>query len=174
MSSFVSIPADVEEFIEHWRSTAKIGTVPSLCDFLDFRPFKLQSEVAIVDVIGPTEMRFRLFGTGLSQLAGKDLTGADVLTTFHPKARAEASRIAWIAVNRPCGYILRRELRRGCIETTAVGVGLPLCHDRNGKICLVGFSSTSEKQTDFTLTDSDVFVTGVTHLRWIDTGAGTP
>ena len=132
-----AIPADVEEFIQHWKSIAKSTTVPGLRDFLDFRPFKLQSEVAIVDVIGPTEMRFRLFGTGLSKLAGVDLTGADVLSNFHPAARAEASRIAWVSVNRPCGYILRRELRRGAVETSAIGIGLPLLHEQSGRIGLV-------------------------------------
>jgi len=168
------IPADVEDFLAHWRSIAKNDAIPCLREFLSFQPFKLQSEVAIVDVTGPTEMRFRLFGTGLSRLAGEDLTGADVLSNFHPKARAEASRIAWIAVNKPCGYILRRELRRGSVKTSAVGIGLPLQRDQGGKIGLVGFSSALEKHTEVTSYDSDVFVTGVQHLRWIDIGSGTP
>jgi len=172
--SHASIPGDIADFIEHWQSIAKVNGIPRLREFLSFRPFKLQSEVAIVDVSSPTEMRFRLFGTGLSELAGADLTGEDVLSTFHPAARSEAGRIAWLAVNRPCGYILQRELRRGSVVTTAVGVGLPLSHDRSENISLVGFSSTLAKLTEFTTRDSGVFVTGVKHIQWIDTGAGTP
>lgn len=119
-------------------------------------------------------MRFRLFGTGLSWLAGVDLTGADVLSQFHKKARTEASRIAWIAVNKPCGYILQRELTRGSLRTNAIGVGLPLRHNQSGKIGLVGFSSTMEKQLHSAATESEVFVTGVRHLKWIDIGTGLP
>jgi hypothetical protein len=174
MPAPTSIPKDVDEFIEHWRSIPKTGAIPCLRAFLDFPPFRLQSEVAIVDVNGPEEMRFRLFGTGLSEIAGLDLTGTDVLSNFHKKARKDASRIAWIAVNRPCGYIIRRELRRGSVGTSAIGAGLPLLHNQSGKIGLVGFSSTLEKKTHFTLSDADVFVTDVKRIQWIDIGAGTP
>jgi len=148
--------------------------VPTLADFLDAPPFKLQSEVAIVDVVSSTELRFRLFGTGLSTMARVDLTGTDVLSNFHPRARAEASRIAWTAVSRPCGYLLRRSMRRGVIETTAVGIGLPLLHESSGRVGLVGFSSVLEKSVDVAESGESPFVKAVNLIRWIDIGAGTP
>ena len=148
--------------------------MPTLADFLDAPPFKLQSEVAIVDVVSSTELRFRLFGTGLSTMAGVDLTGTDVLSNFHPTARAEASRIAWTGVSRPCGYLLRRGMRRGVIETTAVGIGLPLLHESSGRVGLVGFSSVLEKSVDVAESGESPFVKAFNLIRWIDIGAGTP
>jgi len=168
------IPKDVDAFLQHWKKIARTGLVPTLGHFLDAPPFKLQSEVAIVDVVSPTELRFRLFGTGLSTMAGVDLTGTDVLSNFHPTARAEASRIAWSAVSTPCGYFLRRGMRRGVIETVAVGIGLPLLHEASGRIGLVGFSSVLEKSVDIAESGESPFVKAVNLIRWIDIGAGGP
>ena len=169
-----NIPRDVEAFLQHWKKVARTGLVPTLADFLDAPPFKLQSVVAIVDVVSSTELRFRLFGTGLSTMAGVDLTGTDVLSNFHPTARAEASRIAWTGVSRPCGYLLRRGMRRGVIETTAVGIGLPLLHESSGRVGLVGFRSVLEKSVDVAESGESPFVKAFNLIRWIDIGAGIP
>ena len=169
-----AIPRDVEAFLKHWQSVGKTGLMPTLRDFLDARPFKYQSDVAIVDVMNAGEMRFRLFGTGLSTIAGRDLTGSDVLSNFHPDARAEATRLAWKAVTVPCGYYVRRDMRRGAYETSAVGIGLPLVHEKSGRPCIVGFSSVMGKTTDVVGGEESPFVRSTTLLKWIDIGAGTP
>ena len=148
--------------------------MPTLRDFLDAPPFKYQSDVAIADVLSPTEMRFRLFGTGLSTIAGHDLTGSDILSNFHPDARAEASRLAWNAVTVPCGYYVRRDMRRGAYETSAVGIGLPLLHEQSGRACVVGFSSVMDKTTDVVGGEESPFVRSTALIKWIDLGAGTP
>ena len=169
-----AIPRSVDEFFLHWQNISKTGLMPTLGRFLDAPPFKRQLAVAIVDVLGPTEMRFRLFGTGLSALAGHDLTGHDVLSNFHPTARAEASRNAWCAVTQPCGYFVRRDVRHGAFKTHAVGVGLPLLHEQSGRVCLVVFSTSVDKSIDTTALEAAEFVRTVTLIRWIDIGAGTP
>lgn len=169
-----AIPCDVEVFLKHWQSVGKTGLMPTLGDFLDAPPFKHQSDVAIADVLSATEMRFRLFGTGLSTIAGQDLTGSDVLSHFHPEAGAEASRLAWSAMTVPCGYFVRREMRRGAYETGAVGIGLPLLHEKTGRPCLVGFSSVMSKTTDVIGGEESPFVRATELIRWIDIGAGTP
>lgn len=168
------MPRDVEAFLKHWQMVPKTGLMPTLRAFLDARPFKHQSDVGIVDVISPTEMRFRLFGSGLSTIAGHDLTGSDVLSNFHPDAHADASRMAWSAVSVPCGYIVCREMRRDAFETTAVGIGLPLLHEKSGRPCIVGFSSVAGKTTDIVHSDRSPFVRAVELIKWIDIGAGTP
>ncbi len=168
------IPADVDAFLQHWLSLGKRGLVPTLRAYLDAPPFKLQSEVAIVDVISPTDMRFRLFGTGLSVLAGNDLTGADVLSNFHPRARSEASRIAWTATQTPCGYIIRRDMRRETVDTSAFGIAMPLLHEQSGQIGLVGFSSILDKTNDIHLSGGYQFVHTVQLIQWINIGAGMP
>jgi hypothetical protein len=170
----MAIPRDVQAFLTHWQGIAKTGVMPTLQDFLAARPFKFQSDVAIVDVVGPTEMRFRLFGTGLSTLAGHDLTGRDVLSNFHPDAQAEASRLAWCAVTVPCGYFVLREMRRGAFETRAVGIGVPLLNEKTQKRCVVGFTSIIDKTTDVVRGDESPFVRACELIRWIDIGAGTP
>jgi len=170
----LAIPRDVEDFLTHWRGIPKTGLAPTLRDFLDAPPFRLQSEVAIVDVNARGEMRFRLFGTGLSSIAGHDLTGTDVLSNFHAEARAEAARIAWSAVSVPCGYHVLREMRRGPYETTAVGIGMPLLNEKTGKLGIVGFSSATGKSTDVVRGDDSPFVRATELIMWIDIGAGTP
>jgi len=168
------LPKDVMAFLRHWQSIPRTSPVPGIRDYLDTPPFALQSEVAIVDVVGSSEMRFRFFGTGLSQLAGRDLTGSDVLSNFAPDARAAAAKIAWAAVNVPCGYALRRELRRGSVDIVAEGIGLPLLHEQSGRIGLVGFSSTLAKTTTVGKAAEPQFVTAVKLLQWIDIGCGVP
>jgi hypothetical protein len=174
MSIISTLPQDVAAFLRHWQSIPRIAQVPGMRDYLDSPPFALQPEVAIVDVLGPEEMRFRLFGTGLSQLAGRDLTGADVLSNFVPEARAVASKIAWAAVNVPCGYALRRDMRRGEVDIVAEGIGLPLLHEQSGRIALVGFSSVFAKETTLAEANKPQFVTAVKLLGWIDVGPGVP
>ena len=173
-SSPTVIPQDIEDFIAHWQAIEKKGFVPGLQAFLDFQPFKLQSEVAIMDVLGPTEIRFRLFATGLSSLVGRDMTDSDVLLQFRPEARAGAARMAWSTVSQPCGYIRWLEMSRGAVLTSAVGVGLPLRHEQSGRICIVGFVSKTDRTVEYTGDPESRFLTGVKLIRWIDIGAGVP
>jgi hypothetical protein len=167
-------PADIEAFFAHWRSAGRGGVLPSLADYLDLPPFARQKDTAIVDVAPDGEMRYRLFGTGLSDLSGNDLTGSDVLSHFHPAARAEAERIVRTAASVPCGYLLRRQMRSGSHEITAEGIGLPLANLRSGRTCIVGFTSNIAKRTELAASDAKMFVTGVSLIRWIDVGAGAP
>ncbi len=142
--------------------------------FLAFRPFKLQSEVSILDVIGPGEMRIRLFGTGLAAIAGRDLTGGDGLLLFDPKVRAEAGRIVWAAANKPCGYIVQRQMRRGEFTMRALGIGLPLHHEQSGRTDIVSFNTGIGRSLSATDNLPGGFVTDLKLLRWIDIGAGVP
>ncbi len=169
-----AIPHDVEEFVLHWQGIGKTGLMPTLREFLDARPFKLQSEVAIVDIVSPTEMRFRLFGTGLSSLSGHDLTGSDVLSNFHPNARAAAAYNAWAAVTMPCGYYVRRDHQRSPFKTHAVAVGLPLLHEQSGRVCLVVFNATVDRAVDMGREEANPTVRAISLIKWIDIGAGTP
>ncbi len=169
-----TLPRDVDDFIAHWRAIAKEGLLPGLQAFLAARPFRLQSEIAIADVVGPTDMRFRLFGTGLVAIAGRDLTGSDALAFFRPEIRAEAARIIWSAMSQPCGYILRRDMHLGQITTTALGIGLPLRNEKNGRTDLVSFTSMTDRVRDVTTDVPSQFAVGVKLLQWIDIGAGVP
>jgi hypothetical protein len=169
-----TIPKDVDAFLKHWQSIPKTGLMPTLQAFLAARPFKHQSDVAIADVLSPTEMRIRLFGTGLSTLAGHDLTGRDVFSNFHPDARANASMLGWNAITLPCGYYVLRELRRGAFETTAVGIGLPLLNEKTQRHSVICFSSLTDKTTDVIRGDESPFVRSAELIRWIDIGNGTP
>jgi hypothetical protein len=169
-----AVPADILAFAEHWRSARANNLVPSLSDFLDRPPFAHQRDTAIVDVVAPGQMRFRLFGTGLNDLSGDELTGSDVLSHFHPSARAEAERITWAAVTMPCGYLLSRKMRRGAFSITASGIGLPLLHQQSGRFCIVGFTSHISTQTKVVDSVAEGFVNEVKLTQWLDIGARTP
>jgi hypothetical protein len=167
-------PADILAFAEHWRNARANNLVPSLSDYLDRPPFAHQRDTAIVDVVAPGQMRFRLFGTELNDLSGDELTGRDVLAHFHPSARAEAERITWAAVTTPCGYLLSRKMCRGVFAITALGIGLPLWHQQSARYCIVGFTSAISSQTEVVGSVEDGFVTEVKLVQWIDIGARTP
>lgn len=168
------VAPDIQAFLEHWRAATKGERVPALSDYLDLPPFAYQRDTAIVDIADGGQMRYRLFGGGLSDLSGEDLTGQDVLSHFHPAARAEAERLVWAAIGIPCGYLLRRQMRRGLLEFTAIGIGLPLRNVQSGRSCVVGFTSNTAKHTAVADSEEKAFVTGVQLVRWIDLGAGTP
>jgi len=135
------LPRDAEAFFDHWRSARTREDIPTLSDYLDFPAFADQQNTAIVDVPSRGQMRFRLFGTGLNELSGSELTGHDVLSHFSSSAKKEAERITWSAVTKPCGYVLMRQMRRGSFEIAAQGIGLPLRHTQSGRLCIVGFTS---------------------------------
>jgi hypothetical protein len=167
-----AIPRDVQDFLLHWQGVPKSGLFPRLQDFLDTPPFRLQSEVAIVDVHPDGAMRVRLFGTGLSSLAG-DWTGKDALSNFHPAARTRAMYLSSTAVTRPCGYFVKRYLRRGVVETSCIGIGLPLLYE-SGDVGLVIFCSLSDRSVQLIPGDVPAVVTDAPLMRWIDIGAGVP
>jgi hypothetical protein len=167
-------PADILAFAEHWRSTRRDNLVPSLSDYLDRQPFAHQRDTAIVDVVAPGQMQFRLFGTGLNDLSGDELTGHDVLSHFHPSAAAEAERIAWTAVTTPCGYLLSRKMHRGALAITASGIGLPLRQRQSERLCIVGFTSHISTRTEVVDSKEEAFVSEVKLIRWIDIGKHIP
>jgi len=167
------IPRDVQEFFLHWQALGKTGLIPRLQNFLDAPPFKLQSEVAIVDVHADGAMRVRLFGRGLSSMAGSDWTGKDALANFHPEARTRAMYLSSTAVTRPCGYFVKRFVRRGVVETSAVGIGLLLLYE-GGDVGLLVFSSLSDRSVQLLPGDGPGFVRATPLISWIDIGAGIP
>ncbi len=165
---------DIEDFIAHWRAIPKEGLIPGLRAFLDFPPFKLQSEVVIYDVVSLSDIRIRLFGTGLSMVVGRELTGTDMFQQFRPEARAEAGRIVWAAVHKPCGYIRRLEMSRGAVKTSALSVGLPLRHELSGRMAVAAFLSRMDRTVVYTTALESSFLTGVKLMQWVDIGAGAP
>lgn len=166
-----SVPADIKDFLAHWRAARKDHPVPLLCDYLDLPPFAYQRDTAIVDLMPDAQMRFRLFGGGLSFSTNQDLTGQDVLSHFTPAARAAAQEIARGMLARPRGYLVHRTMRCGSIEVAAEGVGLPLRNARTGAKHIVGFTSNIAKRTNVANTDEAMYVTEMKFMRWIDIDA---
>ena len=136
--------------------------------------FEHQSNVALVDVHSVNDMRIRLFGTGLTDIAGSDLTGADLLSNIHPDAQAQATRMAWDAVTRPCGYLMRRLLQRGIHQITATSIGLPLLRDTSNVRSLVGFMSRVGYADEIHTTKASIYIQEIKLVKWIDIGAGIP
>lgn len=136
--------------------------------------FEHQSNVALVDIHSKNDMRIRLFGTGLTEIAGTDLTGADLLSNIHPDAKAEATRIVWGAVTTPCGYPMRRLLQRGVHEIRALTLGLPLRREKGDVRSLVGFMSREGYTDEINTAKANVYIQEIKLVRWVDIGAGIP
>lgn len=61
---------------EHWTALQVDGRLPNPSSFDILRAPKLFGYLHLVDVIGdPVRFRFRLFGTTIAEIAGRDLTG---------------------------------------------------------------------------------------------------
>ena len=75
MTEFIKSDS-VRSILKYWYSKAAPGRLPSRQDIKLEELRDLAPQIAIVDVLAqPLQFRFRLFGTNLAALAGRDLTG---------------------------------------------------------------------------------------------------
>jgi hypothetical protein len=169
-----STPSDIKAFYRHWRSASATALVPTVGEFINLPVSEHQSNVALLDIHSANDMRIRLFGTGLTEIAGTDLTGADLLSNIHPDAQAKAARMVWDAVTTPCGYLMRRLLQRGVHQISATSIGLPLLREKSDVRSLVGFMSREGYSDDINTSKASVYIREIKLLRWVDIGAGIP
>lgn len=70
-----SVFGDFKSLIEIWQNAAKSAPVPVWRDF-DFRDFVgWHGNLAVADVIEPFDLRYRIWGSDITNLLGKDMTG---------------------------------------------------------------------------------------------------
>jgi hypothetical protein len=162
-----------QSFLAHWQSLRVGGALPTLKDYLGKPHAALQPNVAIKDVLEPGNLRVRLFGTHLVEIAGVDPTGGNLMTFAADDEMAEA--LWWYqhrVATHPVGMTSMK------LASTAQGrtivfedVELPLTPFPGGPPCLVcclGFVELVDyKDKMFKLLKH-------TAIRWLDIGWGIP
>ncbi|MCB2106100.1 MAG: PAS domain-containing protein [Rhodobacteraceae bacterium] len=165
----------VGSFWDYWAGLPRQGLIPSISDYLDRVPAKLQPAVAIIDAYSPTEFKVRLFGTALVELLGKELTGGAPLDMYAEAFKAKACEVAWESANRPCGYLcIRRYRNHAGVVVDAPGISLPVDGGRTHRQTMLNFTSLYGAQSRKTDADGLDVIEALTVTAWIDVGAGIP
>lgn len=160
----------IEAFLAHWRSIPRTGRMPRLDDYLE-RPNPATQPWTVILDIEPSAYPTRLFGTGLVDLIGTDLTGTDHLRLFPQSERADSLRRHRETVTRPCGMYSGAEsqTQKGLVVEMA-GLALPLIRD--GGYSIVRIIRVVQNMG---YGDRVAKVTGVKPgSRWLDLGYGVP
>lgn len=168
-------PPDIKDFFEYWLSLPKADLLPSVSDYLDHAPLKLQPFVGIVDVLSSTESRVRYYGTGLSKITGSDPTGGAVNALFTDRLRALSAATLWQAVSHPVGYLCIRDTRsKSGITIHSPSICLPMRNPSQSAKLVVNFSQMPAVDFDNEPSREARLVTGWRLTHWIDIGAGVP
>lgn len=157
-------------FYEHWDSLRSDNPYPSLADFLDAPNVTIAPYTFVVDRVG-NDLVTRLFGTGLVEARGADLTGQNyALSKSVSIARAIVSNVTLVTV-RPCG------LRAVDIFSSTKGkqylsevVVLPLGEPGNS------YQAAGINDVRGTLSYDETINgwRGAKEIEWIDIGYGVP
>jgi hypothetical protein len=163
------------EFYAAWQACGKGEIMPRLADYLDAPSFRLQPYVSIVDLHSNSDLRIRLFGTGLVTLAGQDFTSRSVAPIYTPEDMALACATAWTACGHPAGYTCMRAVRTsGGLIIECDCVCLPLIPPTGVPRCMITMLHVPEDLPRLS-TEKDVrTISGFRWLDWIDIGAGVP
>ncbi len=169
----VELTGKPKAFFDHWASLRTEGSVPTLRDFLDRPSPEFQPYVAIYDVCDDGQrLPLRLFGTGLVDFMGSEITGKDFLMSAEPDLRPIISFTAKMQVEHPCG---RTDLRKvasskgAYVETDALS--LPLLTEGDRAPSIVLYLNHRETMGHGETLGSVLSIEGI---RWVNVGAGVP
>lgn len=166
---------DLGLFYHAWLGLRRGALVPSLRDYLDAPPFRLQPFVAILDIHSPEFITVRLFGTALTAIAGQEFTKKDLSPIYAAQELGRAGEIVWDAVTHPAGYICVRTVRTGHgLVLDCDCISLPLVVDAGAPKCLVTFVRFPQQTPRTPKPEMTGVVTRIRFVDWIDIGAGKP
>jgi hypothetical protein len=169
------VPADVVQFFLRWSALPKIGLMPRLSDYLDEAPPELQPNVTIVDVLSPTEMIVRLFGTGLEEASGLYPTAQSLRVLYGETLWPRAQKLVWAVVTHPVGYVCVRRVRTSAgLIVDCPAIGLPIGVDMPGRHCFITYANVSSASQELAPEENFELVQDLEFLGWIDLGAGVP
>jgi hypothetical protein len=169
------VPDDVTEFFDRWNALPKRGLIPRLSDYFDTASPDLQPNVTIVDVISPSEMTVRLFGTGLEQASGIYPTTQSLGVLYGEEVWERAKKLVWIVVTHPVGYVCNRRVRTSAgLIVDCPAICLPIRVDDPNRHCFITYANVSGASQELAPEESFQLVQDVQFLHWIDLGAGVP
>jgi hypothetical protein len=173
------LPPDAIEFQKRYMALPRAKTVPSLTSFLDAALFEFMPRIAILDMLGPDDFKFRYFGTILAEVAGVDYTGISARESRAQGVYLGIGSRGWDALNHPCGYLSRREVHRfGRPEVPAtvleiLTLALPLSRPA-GAQCLINYFSVPSLATNPGRSEESGPQQRIFPMAWVDIGAGVP
>jgi hypothetical protein len=162
--------------VEYWAELPKTRFVPNRADLDPAAIRNILPLLLIWELNRGYDAKWRLVGSGVRDLVGRELTGRDALEMHDKEARPRAIAAGLAMAAQPCGAWGLMALRspQGYHFLCEV-VSLPL-RDAEGKVTL--FANTMERVQDRTFFDAIAaagarMVNFVEH-RFIDIGAGLP
>ncbi len=180
LSSDVPLPlqdfdADLLTFYQAWHACRKDALIPALRDYLDAPVLRLQPFATIVDFYGATDIRFRLFGTGIAALAGHDLTKTSVDALQDAEELNYIAHVVQAAGAHPAGYIstLKMQAPTGLISDVK-GLTLPVLPPAGVEYSFIAMKTPPVEAPQFAKAESAVVISKFRFLAWIDIGAGVP
>ncbi len=168
------LPSEFAEFFACWKACLKTGLVPTLADYLDAPPFHLQPKVSISDLHAPDDLRVRLIGTGIVDLAGRDRTGQSIEVS-RDKSLGDAVKYGWAAWGHPAGFVYRITVQtEGGLNVEMTSLSLPLVPATGVPRCMVTYRSAPYKDLKPAPQRNDNRLLNFYFVGWVDIGSGVP
>lgn len=160
-------------FFEHWTSLRGGDDLPSLRDFLGRPQPRLQPYVVIKDILPSRNIRIRLHGTRLVELAGEDLTGQDLLAYSDTDEMADD---LWFfqrtIVDHTAGLTVLKHTETAFGRSAIFEeVSLPVRPFPDGPPCVIGCVVLMEAVG---VNDTVSHLLTYSNASWIDLGWGVP
>jgi len=159
-------------FYEHWQGLRKGNDIPTSENFLDSPNTRVQSNTFIFELEAEDKTVFRLVGTELVMIWGRDFTGLSVEQAFSHTIALRYLTHPKTCPSHPCGLWERGLFgdARGR-EVTLELMYLPLLTQQNRAPRIGGFLNwhgTSDTEA------SRLGLIQLTERHWIDIGSGCP
>lgn len=142
-------PRVLGDIIQYWRALRPLDLVPSRHDIKPTSIPRLLPYIALMDVIArePLSLRYRLVGTGIARIFGRDLTNHDVREAFAdavwPEVEADLRRAV---VEGTMTTRVHRLAVFGGEQALFARIALPLATDhRTVDALLIGLAPVDER-----------------------------
>ena len=168
-------PHDIMAFYDYWLALRRGELVPTLQDYLDHAPSRLQPFVAICEVNSPTDMKVRLVGTGFVDLVGRDPTGAALMPLYARHTRERMSAAVWQLITKPAGYLCMRSIRTFAgrlVESPSIC--LPLVSRADKPKLILTYGQVAPDCIGLAETELFHLTMDWNLTTWLDLGAGVP
>jgi len=162
----------LDTFLAHWKSIPRSGGMPTLSDYLDRPHPAIQPWTIIID-LKPDALPMRLFGMGLADMVGRDVTGLDYLQGVRVTRRRHVLARDHMCATHPCG--LRIELLANTqTGRTFVNTVLALPVKRANKGYSLVRVSDVQNFLDRDRRASAMAILHYNSAAWVDIGSGIP
>lgn len=160
---------------EFWDEVRGDRLLPSTGDIDPSQIAYILKDIAILDVIDPMNILYRLAGTGIAERMGEDPTGNNLIEMTAPETRAMVSKILYMIVSHPVGAIATYENvystgKRSVVES----LYLPLQKAEGQSDRIVSVHSREKTVTYEDEQAHSTVAAKILELKWIDLGAGIP